>query len=180
MLEKISQNVEQLNLKFDSHDWFFKLEWEKRYGIVSNSNLIGSVENLDWILTQTMKKDRVVSVTNLYNSEEHGFYRQDFHDLVDGRGPQLTLMRSKAGKVFGGFTMKHWKTPWVVGYEKDPEAFLFSLDLKKKYRIKNSQQAIYVSGSYGPIFGNMDLEFKANLSKLNEKNGCYCCTGHPE
>lgn len=37
-----------------------------------------------------------------------------------------------------------------------------------------------MSGSYGPIFGNMDLEFKANLSTLNAKDGCYCCTGHPK
>jgi hypothetical protein len=38
-------------------------------------------------------------------------------------------MKSKAGKVFGGFTMKHWQSPWLAGYVGDPEAFLFSLDL---------------------------------------------------
>jgi hypothetical protein len=43
-------------------------------------------------------------------------------------------MRSKAGKVFGGFTMKHWQSPWVEGYVEDLEAFIFSLDLRKEYR----------------------------------------------
>ena len=153
---------------------------EKIYGVVDHSDLLGSKDNLIWILTQTLKKTRVVSVTSLFNSREHGFKLNDFHSLVDGQGPQFTLMKSKAGKVFGGFTMKHWQSPWLAGYVGDPEAFLFSLDLQKKYRIQNSSQAIYVSGSYGPIFGNKDLEFKANLSKLNEENGCYCYTGHPE
>ena len=149
------------------------------YGVVRTSMLIGSRDNLDWILEKALKIGRVASIESIYCSDKHGFSREVFHKLVDGKGAQLTLMRSRAGKVFGGFTMKHWQSPWLVGYVEDPEAFLFSLDLKKEYRVKNHKNAIFVGASYGPIFGNKDIEFKANLSNLNEENGCYCYTGHP-
>ena len=179
MLDMISKKIDSVKISQDFYARFIKFFIDKTYGVVSTSSLIGSDDNLNWILDRTLKRHRVESITPLYSSEKHGFSRDVFHKLVDGKGPQLTLMRSRAGKVFGGFTMKHWQSPWLVGYVEDPEAFLISLDLKKEYRVKNHKNAIFVGASYGPIFGNKDIEFKANLSNLNEENGCYCYTGHP-
>lgn len=45
----------------------------------------------------------------LYNSQDHGFKASDFHFRCDDHSyPTIAVMRSKAGKTFGGFTFDNW------------------------------------------------------------------------
>ena len=54
-----------------------------------------------------------------------------FHLKCDDKGPTITVIKSKAGKISGGFT----SIPWAGGYNNtaDPTAYLFSVDQKTKY-----------------------------------------------
>jgi hypothetical protein len=74
-----------------------------------------------------------------------GWTAEDFHRLCDGKGATLTLVRSEAGYVFGGYTSEPWMSPSRGGtcvrvcvsvcthvcvssvYKPDAHAFLFSL-----------------------------------------------------
>ena len=49
-----------------------------------------------------------VSMALIYQGSTHGWQPHNFHKLCDGRGHVIALMRSKAGKVFGGYTAKGW------------------------------------------------------------------------
>jgi hypothetical protein len=57
---------------------------DKTYAVVRTSSLIGSNENLDWILESALKKGHVAGVKPLYNSLKNDFSREVFHKLVDG------------------------------------------------------------------------------------------------
>jgi hypothetical protein len=58
------------------------------------------------------------------------------------------------GYRFGGYTSVPWKGD--NNYHQDARAFVFSLNNKKKYPIKNKsdQSAIGHYSDYGPIFGS--------------------------
>ena len=44
----------------------------------------------------------------LYKASIDGWAPKDFHDRCDNKGPTLVIMKSKVGKVFGGFSMVGW------------------------------------------------------------------------
>jgi hypothetical protein len=87
-------------------------------------------------------------------------------------------MQSKAGHIFGGFSMHPWASPYLKGrWIKDPEAFLFSVHPEKKvYKVKKPEKAIYVGRTYGPVFGYFDIQF--NGDQLSEDAACQCNTSN--
>ena len=75
-----------------------------------------------------------------------GWTAGDFHSKCDGKGATLTLVRSKEGYVFGGYTAVPWSSPWFgygtcvrvcvsvcthvcvsSAFKPDPHAFLFTI-----------------------------------------------------
>jgi hypothetical protein len=114
-----------------------------------------------------------IGLTLLYSSKTDGWLKNTFHEKADGKGAAtLTLMQSSAGHIFGGFSMHPWASPYLIGrWIKDPEAFLFSVKPEKKvYKVKRPEKAIYVGGTYGPVFGYFDLQFNGDL--LNDSAAC--------
>ena len=59
-----------------------------------------------WLLNQLPMK--VLTLTLLFSGTTHGWETSKFHELCDEKGPTITIMKSKAGKVFGGFAMQSW------------------------------------------------------------------------
>lgn len=55
----------------------------------------------------------------IYQGSKHGWKVSDFHKNCDGKGPTLTVLKSSAGQVFGGFTSVPWQTNEVGKYEAD-------------------------------------------------------------
>ena len=51
------------------------------------------------------------SVFNLlYRGSKDGWAASNFHRLCDNKGPTVTLVKSSAGRVCGGFTTLSWTT----------------------------------------------------------------------
>jgi hypothetical protein len=93
-------------------------------------------------------------VTRLYKATDPnvGFTAAKFHSLCNGKGPTLSLIKTVAGHIFGGFTTISWDSS--IAYKNDTQSFLFSVDKQTKYPIvKNNQYAIRCNPSYGPTFG---------------------------
>ena len=76
------------------------------------STLIQDLKDREWILKQVQgKSDQPVpTLTLLYRGSKDGFRPVDFHNKCDNKGPSLTIIKSKAGKVFGGYTRQHWES----------------------------------------------------------------------
>ena len=95
----------------------------------------------------------IVKLTRLYRATVNGFQAAQFHALCNDKGPTLSLIRTTAGHIFGGFTTISWDSS--NGYKNDTHSFLFSVDKQIKFPIVNSfGNAINCTSSYGPTFGS--------------------------
>jgi len=81
-------------------------------------------------------------------------------------------MKSKAGRVFGGFAMQCWDSDKL--HKTDEMAFIYSIDRQQIYRVIDTKRAILCSEYWGPSFGSYSLGLEADL--LNKENGGWCYT----
>ena len=133
--------------------------------------MILSSDNKEWLLSQ-LPYD-VVTLTLLFRGSTHGWSPDKFHQLCDEKGPTITIFKSKADRVFGGFTQESWDSK-TNDYKEDEEAFIFSMDRKQIYRVKDAKGAIYCNSSCGPSFGGYSLRLYRD--PLNKEDAGYCFT----
>jgi hypothetical protein len=139
-----------------------------------DSNLILSSDNKEWLLSQLPYK--VVTLTLLFRGTTHGWSPSSkFHQLCDDKGPTITIFKSKAARVFGGFTQQSWDRSGQ--WKKDEKAFIFSIDRKQIYRVKDAQSAIYCNSSWGPSFGGNALAVRGDPLNKDDAGSCYT-NGH--
>ena len=98
----------------------------------------------------------------IYRANESNFNSETFHRKVDAESPTLAVVEDADGVVFGGYTTKTWRGSDVV--KSDEEAFLFNLNLRKKYPVQDSANAIYCDASNFVVFGRGDLVVTNNKS----------------
>ena len=124
--------------------------------------------------------NKTIKYNLIYRATRDGDSAKNFHLKCDFIGPNITLIKTKKGYIFGGFTYKGWKhlfkdikkdVPEFGTEIKDEKAFGFSINEKKIYKNgKPDEFAISCNNNYGPIFKN-------NFFKVcNEfmKNGGIC------
>ena len=124
--------------------------------------------------------NRYIKLVLQYRATRDGDLSKDFHRICDLIGPNITLIKTKKGYIFGGFTIKMWKhnfkdikkDDYDYGTEiKDSQAFGFSVNKKKIYENgKPNENIIYCNKNYGPCFKN--YFFKVFNECL--KNGGVC------
>ena len=83
----------------------------------------------------------------------------------------MTLITTTEGKTCGGYTSISWQSSSGV-YEKDSNAFLFSLDSSNKYTCSGKGKGdVYHSSSFGSWFGDQCLGL---FSPGNLENAGMC------
>ena len=92
-----------------------------------------------------------IKFTPLFSTSIDGDSSSQFHSKCNGKSNSLVLVKTKAGKRFGGFTSLHWNYA-SNSYANSSKDFVFSLDNKECYKF-NSGNSIYCNSSYGPTFG---------------------------
>ena len=107
----------------------------------------------------------------LFSGSTDGWSPSKFHELCDGRGPTITIFKSKAERVFGGFTQENWdsKSKWI----KDERAFIYSIDKNQIYSVFDAQKAIYCYSDWGPSFGGCALGVRGDLLNKEDAGDCY-------
>ena len=108
--------------------------------------------------------NRIIKYTLVYRATRDGDSSKIFHSKCDFIGPNITLIKTKKGYIFGGFTYKGWKhlfkdikkdEPDFGTDLKDEKAFGFSINEKKVYKNdKPNEPAISCNNNYGPVFKN--------------------------
>jgi hypothetical protein len=102
----------------------------------------------------------------IYRGTRDGFGGKDFHRHCDGHKHTLTVILTKHGYVFGGYTPIEWESPigWKQKCDNTLTSFLFTLKnphqtaaLKFPLQENRKQFAIYCCSSYGPTFGGYDI-----------------------
>ncbi len=103
----------------------------------------------------------------LYRASRDGDSSLIFHRNCDGIPNTITIIETIKGKKFGGFTSQIWDCNGDFKY--DDNCFLFSLNKKEIYYIKNPDIAIFCSKKKGPTFGSgSDICIEDNCMRNNK------------
>ena len=146
---------EQTNQKLKEQDIFYDL----KYSSILN-------DNNERIFFQSLIKCNNMKL--LYRLSRDGSEPKDFHRLCDNKGPTITLFKSDNNRKFGGYLSKNWES--IGNWKTDNNLFLFSIDLNKKYKIKNNPTISYFcNGDLGPFFFQLGFQ---NFGNLLAKNKC--------
>ena len=137
--KKLKENEIILNQKIkkleDIINQYQEKEKEKEKLISFNGTNILENESkkmlLDWLPRKPIK------LTLLLNSNIDGDSTTTFMNKCKGKCPTLAVIKTTKGYIFGGYTTQLWKE----GEVKDQNAFVFSIDKKKKYNIKLPEHA---------------------------------------
>lgn len=127
-----------------------------------NTDIIQTQEEVNFIENRLKQiyyfQNKNIKYELIYKGTKNGDKSLNFHTRVDGIKNTLTLVKTKKGIRFGGFTSEIWNQ--IGGYGKcDPLAFCFSLDLKKIYNSQKNQKAIFCSDGYCPYFKGTNTIF---------------------
>ncbi len=109
----------------------------------------------------------------LYRATVDGDTKEDFDKKCLNKQPTLAIIKNKLGNRFGGYTTQNWNYDQETD-KKDPLSFIFSLDRKKKYHLKNNNYRAIHTKNYIIYFGNAD--FCLNNNFLTKKSG-WCFYG---
>ena len=160
-LNNIRNDLNELKKwKNEKEDEFKKLIKEKKHiSILKNidSKILTKAEDFEFIENAYKNNDKLLmnkifKPKLLYRVTRDGDTATAFHNKCDNIRGTLTLVKTKKGLIFGGYTNETWESP--DKYKKDDTAFCFSIDLKKIYKSKKTDYGIYCYSGYGPVFGN--------------------------
>jgi len=134
------------------------------------------------ILTQNLSLTLLSTIefTNLnfkllYQATRDSFSASAFHSKCNGIYGTLSIVKSRNGYIFGGYTQADWSGYW--NYKYDSNAFLFSLingyNTSVKMPIIYPSYAIYASDYYGPTFGSGYSLYIADQADINRNSYSY-------
>ena len=97
---------------------------------------------------------RIKQIKKLYQAKNDGGDPKYFHKNCDNIPNTLVLIKSQGNRRFGGFTPIPWKSERIGVYLEDNQkkTFVFSLDNKKIYYLKEISKAVYHYKESGPCF----------------------------
>ena len=118
---------------------------------------IEGYSDLSFIEKEIIKQlnKQVKSYNLVYKASKDGSKASDFHNKCDSINNNLSIVKTKKGKIFGGFTTQNWKEIKGQDYHKyDENAFVFSINNKKIYNIKDKNRAIYCRNDLALFFSS--------------------------
>ena len=184
---KENYSEQKNNYEIDSQYNLNQNEKNKSNYLKRQSNHIESKIVKDNEIRFLMKRIREIhpKINNLffnliYRATEDGDKASDFHNKCDKIGPNITLVKTKKGYIFGGFTFKNWEhmardidinKPNLGSAIRDSHAFGFNVSNQKIYNNqKPNEFAIWCNRNFGPTFKN-------NLFQIFDsclRKGGYC------
>ena len=131
-----------------------------------NIEIIREIEEL-YMISGFIGNPDNIGYSICFKSSIHGDNGATFREQCQGIAPLLVLIETADGYRFGGYTSVPF-TNDEYGYKYDEQAFLFSFDTKKKYKIIKTAKAISNLTGPFPVFGNNDIYIHNNfLSAAN-------------
>ena len=127
----------------------------------------------NWIINSSFDyKNKNFEFSLIYKASNDGDSAINFHNKVDGNGPIIIIIKTVDNKIIGGYTSK----PWSNGnhnnnhIQYDSDAFLFTFETLKMYKINKSSYACLHFPNEGPIFGSSYELFISDKCLHNKKS----------
>merc|ERR1712228_397346 len=123
----------------------------------------------------------------LFRASEHDYKPSAFHEICDGQGPTLTIIKSEFGNIFGGYTSIEWTSGPC--FKPDKKAFLFlirSVDKDQKcpraFDLKDASifhlKAVFHLKAFGPTFVGIVIQGECNFTECKSyKHDNELCGG---
>ena len=105
------------------------------------SKIIKLKEEKNKLISWISEKGIIKEIKLLYSSKRDGDGFSPFYNKCSNISPTLSLIKTTKGRKFGGFTFGKWNDKQGI-LKTDIEAFLFSLNNMKKYKILKPNLAI--------------------------------------
>lgn len=152
-------------------------ENEKNNELFKESSLIQNIEEKTLIANWILPNTKIITQM-IYKAKRDGDKASDFHAKCDNMGPTLVIIQTTTGYRFGGYTSKSWTRPSSSNWPGDSLAFIFSLNLKRKFEIKKPKEAIGHYNNNGPVFGyghaiDISSECLHNSNSYHDSSGSY-------
>jgi hypothetical protein len=128
----------------------------KKNDIFNVSKIIKLEEEKNKLISWISEKGKIKEIKLLYSSKIDGDDCSSFYNKCKNISPTLSLIKTKKGKRFGGFTFGKWNDKQRALTQTDSEAFLFSLDNMKNYKILKPNFAIFSASDHSSFltYGN--------------------------
>ena len=155
-IEKDNENL--LKMNNDIIKRLENLENTKNINFNFESNIIKNKSDLNFVIKQIYINNMIETNKNcylnlIYRATKDGDDYKIYHQKTNNISDTLTLIRTKKGIIFCGFT--HIKISSCTGENfEDEKAFIFSLDFHKIYLPQKGHCSKHSNDNYGPIFGN--------------------------
>ena len=178
LTQKVQNLENKVNILENKVNELIKEKEEKKkkkelYGQIYKSSVINKDE-IDLFMNWFDKKPTKIKL--LLDSKIDGDSTQTFYNKCSNKFPTVVFVKTTKGRRFGGYCSIGWENA-NGNYKKDINNFIFSLDKKKKYKIKKPEYGIYAGSSYF-AFGNGN-EFciynncTTNNNNYNNNEGTY-------
>ena len=145
-INSLEERMKKLEAIIPEYNELKKEKEEKK--LIFESDILNK-ENQEMLINWLPRKPN--KITLLLNSDKDGDSIKTFLNKVSGKSPTLAVIKTINGYSFGGYTTQEWKN----GEVKDDNAFVFSIDKKKKYTIKQPEHAIGFWENNCWVFGNI-------------------------
>ena len=166
IIKNLCEIVKTLQLKVNTLEEKMKNIEETSFyhRIIESKNLIGDIiknEDQSNLICDWIGKNKTLRFQLLYKGTKDGDSREAFHKKCDNQGPNISIIESTDGQIFGGYTSKSW----IINnsnYTPDPESFLFNINNKRKYPVSNNR-GLFKDDGYICDFGG---DSSANFHEL--------------
>ena len=158
--DKNELNVElkELYKKFEKYNEMFINNAIKEFIDSKQSVIMTNYEDKIIFGEIQLKMNKPIkSIKKLYQATIDGGDPINFHKKCDNIPNTLVIIKSEGNRNFGGFTPIPWKSEGGGKKDSENKTFVFSLDNKKTYFLKDEYYAaVYHDEKYGPCFGDLD------------------------
>ena len=143
LTQKVQNLENKVNMLENKLNELIKEKEEKKkkkelYGQISKSSVINKDE-IDLFMNWFDKKPTKIKL--LLDSEIDGDSTQTFYNKCSNKFPTVVFVKTTKGRRFGGYCSIGWEKT-NGSFKKDINNFIFSLDKKKKYKIKQPEYGI--------------------------------------
>ena len=144
----------------------------KTFGKIISKNYIINKNDFDLISTWINKN--ISKYELLYKATVDGDSIDDFIKKCENKGPNILIVKSKKGQIFGGYTEKNWTKGKSIA---SPDSFLFNLNIRKKFTINNNGYIHLYSSEFG-YGSNTYYELQLYNNFLSRDNLCNQITNY--
>ena len=167
LTQKVQNLENKVNILENKVNELIKEKEEKKkkelYGQISKSSVINKDE-IDLFMNWFDKKPTKIKL--LLDSKIDGDSTQTFYNKCSNKFPTVVFVKTTKGRRFGGYCSIGWENT-NDGFMKDINNFIFSLDKKKKYKIKHPENGIHTNSGYFAFGDGCDFVIYNNCTSKN-------------